>query len=259
MSTNCRLYVLEDLLMTKTQFATALTLALFATQASAATLLTMTGAVTFEDYGPNPSPFGTAADSVVISTIFDDTIPPNAEPVFGDVELAVYITAVLSTTVDIFNAGGDLLDSIDTPDPRLSLGYNPTTGASEVTLSSTFFPNPWSPFVELDVAFYGDNMLTGTALSQITEGRLEFADPGAQGSFETVNGTFDIDGIGFSIDPGSLSIKRDVAPPSPVPSPPAIFAMLTGILGLKFLARRGRSNRASRAGVGGSRLSSTPI
>ena len=215
-----------------------LALALSATPAGAATLLTMSGSVTFEDYGPNPSPFEAPADNVAISVLFDDTIAPNGDLSIGDTEIAFYNTAILATTIDIFNMGGGILSSIDLPDAWISIGYQPSTGNSEMTLWSTFFPSPESPFVELDVTFFSDNMFNGVSLEQITEGRLQFADLLSAGDLETELGTFDIDGIGFDIDLGSLSVTRDVPAPTPVPAPPAILALLTGVFGLGFLSRR---------------------
>lgn len=96
-------------------------------------------------------------------------------------------------------------------------------------------------------------MLNGTALRQITEGRPALANRGAEGSFETISSTFDIDGIGFVVDPDSPSILRDMPPPSRVPTPPALVALLIGVLSPRSLTRRKRRRIVSVADVSGGR------
>lgn len=223
--------------MTTSNLFAALALLLFATQAGAATLLTMTGTVNFEDYGPNPSPLAAAADSVEISVTYDDSIEADAEFKFGDTRFALYNSAVLETRIDIFDLGGGLLDSIDAPDAFFNVAYQPSTGNSEFSLSSSFEPSLGSPFVELDVYFFGVGMFDSILLEQVTDGHLAFANLLATGDLETEPKTFSIDGIGFEIDLASLSVTPNTPAPSPVPAPPAILAMMAGLLGLGVAAR----------------------
>lgn len=227
----------------------AAALALVAIQATAATLLTFDGTVTSEAYGPEPSPFAAPADSVTVSVIFDDTVPNNGGGNLGDFESVLYVDALLAVTFDVFDAGGGLLTSFDPGiNPAMSLGYRPSTGASGWKLTSFYQPGGGAnPYFAIDIEFTGIDMFNSTELSQITAGRLQLADPGAQGRFETE--LFDQIGIGgftFDIDPASTEITRDVPPPSPVPAPPAILAMLTGLYGLRVLRRKKQRNASKR-------------
>lgn len=217
----------------------ALALALSATNVSAATLLTFDGIVTAEDYDPGPSPFPAAADSVTVSVIFDDTIPADATPVAGDLQIANYRTGALATTVDFFDAGGNLMTSADAYESRIRLVYNTVLGRSSLSLSSFFDTPDSSPFFVLDTIFFGNAMFDSAMLTEVTEGRLQFADLIANGKMEFEPDPFDILGMHFDVDLESLKITRDVAPPpSPVPAPPAILAMLTGLYGLRLVRRR---------------------